>query len=103
MSASVIQYVFKPNPGTDLQALLGLIKEAADLWKKHGADVSLWNVQVGEIGNMTFVARFESASKLGATLDAINGDAAFVAWRAKSLKAGMVSWVRSNQAYEIQI
>ncbi len=41
MSASVIQYVFKPNPGTDLQTLLGLIKEAADLWKKHGADVSL--------------------------------------------------------------
>ena len=41
MAASVIQYVFKPNPGIDLLALLGLVKEAADLWRKYGADVSL--------------------------------------------------------------
>ena len=103
MSAAVLHYVFKPNPGIDLQALMALIKEAADLWRKHGADVSLWNVQIGEIGNMRFVVRFESSSKLGATLDAVNGDPAFVAWRAKSIKAGMTTWVRSNQAYEIPI
>jgi hypothetical protein len=103
MSAAIIQYVFKPNPGIDLAALVALIKEAADLWRKHGADASLWNVQVGEIGNMTFVVRFESTAKLGATLDAINGDPDFAAWRAKSIKAGMVTWVRSNQAYEVPI
>ena len=103
MAASVIQYVFKPNPGIDLQALLGLVKEAADLWRKHGADVSLWTVQVGEIGNMTFVARFESSAKLGATLDGINGDPTFAAWRVKNLKAGLSTWVRSNQAYEVPI
>jgi len=103
MAAAILQYVFKPNPGTDLQALMALIKEAADLWRKHGADVSLWTVQVGEIGNMSFVVRFESSSKLGATLDAVNGDPAFVAWRGKSIKAGMTTWVRSNQAYEVPI
>jgi len=41
------------------------------MWRKHGADVSLWNVQVGEVGNMTFVVRCESASQLGTTLDAL--------------------------------
>jgi hypothetical protein len=103
MSAAVIQFVFKPNPGIELPALLALVKEAADLWRKHGADVSLWAVQVGEIGNMNFVARFESTAKLGSTLDAVNGDPEFFAWRAKNLKAGLSTWVRSNQAYEVPI
>ena len=86
-----------------MPALIAMIKEAAGLWREHGAEVSLWSVQVGEIGNMTFVARFESSAKLGATLDALNSDAAFAAWRAKNIKAGLASWVRSNQAYEIPI
>jgi hypothetical protein len=103
MSATVVQYVFKPNPGTNMQDLVGMIKEAAEMWRKHGADVSLWSVQVGEIGNMTFFVRCESAAKLGATLDALNADAAFVAWRARNVQAGLASWVRSNQAYEIPI
>lgn len=103
MSAAVVQYVFKPNPGVDLQALIGLIKEAAELWRKHGADVSLWSVQVGEIGNMTFVVRAESAAKMGSIVDAINEDQNFVAWRARNMKAGLATWVRSNQAYEIPI
>ncbi|WP_219209140.1 hypothetical protein [Variovorax boronicumulans] len=103
MSATVVQYVFKPNPGASIQDLLVLIKEAAEMWRKHGADVSLWNVQVGEVGNMSFVVRCESASQLGTTLDALNGDPNFVAWRARNLQAGLATWVRSNQAYEIAI
>jgi hypothetical protein len=62
MTAAVIQYVFRPNPGADMPALMELIKEGATLWKKHGADVSLWATQVGEIGNLRFVARFESSA-----------------------------------------
>jgi hypothetical protein len=103
MSAAVVQYVFKPNPGTKMQDLLGIIKEAAEMWRKHGADVSLWSVQVGEVGNMTFVARSESTAKLGATLDALNNDPNFATWRAKNVEAGLATWVRSNQAYEIPI
>ena len=84
--------------------LVGLIKEAASMWRGHGAqDVSLWGVQVGEIGNLSFVVRCESTAKLGATMDGINGDPAFAAWRAKNLKSGLATWVRSNQAYEIPI
>ncbi len=103
MSAAVLQYVFKPNPGTNMTDLLGIVKEAAELWRKHGADVSLWGVQVGEVGNLTFVVRSESTAKLGSTLDALNDDAAFVTWRAKNVQAGLATWVRSNQAYEIPI
>jgi hypothetical protein len=103
MPAAAIQYVFRPNPGCDLPTLLELIKEGATMWRKHGADVSLWSVQVGEVGNMSFAARFESSAKLGATLEALNNDPAFAVWRAKNLKAGLVTWVRSNQAYEISI
>jgi len=103
MPAAVVQFVFKPNPGCDMPALLGLVKEGADLWRKTGADVSLWGVQIGEAGNLSFVARFESAAKLGAALEALNSDAAFGAWRVKNVKAGLASWVRSNQAYEIPI
>jgi hypothetical protein len=103
MPAAVIQFVFKPNPGAELPALMELVKEAAGMWKKHGAEVSLWAVQVGEIGNLSFVARFESSAKLGATIEALNNDQAFAAWRARNLKAGLATWVRSNQAYEIPL
>jgi hypothetical protein len=103
MPAAILQYVFKPNPGCDLPQLVGLIKEAATLWRTHGADVRLWSVQVGEVGNLAFTAAFESTAKLGVTLDALNNDPAFAAWRAKNLKAGLATWVRSNQAYEIPI
>lgn len=103
MAASIIQYVFKPNPGCDMPQLIGMIKEAAAVWRRHGADVRLWSVQVGEIGNLAFVAGFESSAKLGATLDGLNGDPEFAAWRIKNVKAGLATWVRSNQAFEITI
>jgi len=103
MPAAVVQFVFKPSPGCDMAALMGSVKESAAMWKKQGADVSLWAVQIGEIGNLSFVARFESSAKLGAALEALNNDPAFAAWRAQSVKGGLASWVRSNQAYEIPI
>ena len=86
-----------------MAVLIGLIKESAEIWTKHGAQVSLWSVQVGEVGNMVFACRFDSSAKLGATLDAVNADPVFAAWRMKNIKAGLASWVRSNQAYEITL
>jgi hypothetical protein len=103
MPAAIVQYVFKPTPGCDLSQLMGLVKEAATMWRTHGAEVKLWSVQVGEVGNLAFTAAFESSAKLGATLDGLNNDPAFAAWRAKNVKAGLATWVRSNQAYEIPI
>lgn len=101
--SSIIEYVYQANPGADMAALMALTKEATGLWKKHGAQVSLWAVQVGDIGNLTFRAQFDSSAKLGATLDALNSDAAFNAWRAKSNQSGLARWVRSNQSYEIPL
>lgn len=103
MSSVVIEYVYQANPGVDMSGLMALTKEASDLWKKHGAKVSLWAVQVGDIGNLTFRVQFDSSAKLGATLDALNSDAAFHAWRAKSNQSGLARWVRSNQSYEIPL
>ena len=103
MLAAMVQYVFKPNPGCDMLALLEMVKESARLWKKHGAEVSLWSVQVGEIGNFAFAARCESTAKLGATLEALNNDPAMATFRVKNMKANLATWVRSNQAYEVPI
>ena len=103
MPAAIVQYVFKPNPGCDVGQLMGLVKEAATMWRTHGAEVRLWSVQVGEVGNLAFTAGFESSAQLGATLEKLNNDPEFGAWRVKNLKAGLATWVRSNQAYEIPI
>ncbi len=103
MSQMIVQYVFTPTQGADMPTLMGLIKESAELWRKHGANVGLWAVQVGEVGNLAFMLRFDSAAKLGAAMDGINSDPAFAAWRVKNIKAGLATWVRSNQAYEIPL
>lgn len=104
MAAAALQFVFRPNPGADLGGLLSLTKEVAGMWKEHGAqDVSLWGIQVGEAGNMALVLRFESAAKLGEVLEGMNSDEKFAAWRARALKAGLHTWVRSNQLYEIAL
>jgi len=103
MSAASLQFMFRPNPGANLSTILEFAKEAADLWRKHGAEVSLWSVQIGEIGNMVFAVRADSTAKLGATIDAVNADPAFMQWRAKVLNAGLTTWVRSNQAFEVPI
>ena len=58
MARTVSQIVFRPNPGADMMKLMDLVKESAAIWKKHGADVSLWSVSAGEIGNMVFTAVF---------------------------------------------
>lgn len=104
MPAAIAQFVFRPNPGADLSEVVGLAKDAAKIWREHGAqDVNLWAVQLGEVGNLAFVVRCDSAAKLGAAIEGVNSDPAFAAWRAKSLKSGMSTWVRSNQLYEIPI
>ncbi len=104
MPATVAQFVFRPNPGADLAELVGLAKESAALWREHGAqDVSLWTVQFGEVGNMVFAVRCDSAAQLGSTIEKLNADPRFVAWRARNVKSGLASWVRSNQAYQIPL
>ncbi|MBL8287781.1 MAG: hypothetical protein JNL85_07345 [Rubrivivax sp.] len=103
MPATMIQNFFRPNPGVDSGAVLELTKVAARLWTRHGAQVSLWGVQVGENGTWVWTARFDSATKMGATLDALNNDPEFLAFRRDLLKAGLSTWVRGNQMFEIPL
>ena len=65
MPAVVVQYVSKPKPGSSLETIMQLSKEAAALWRKHGAEVSYWSVVGGEIGNLAFVVRFDSFEAYG--------------------------------------
>ena len=46
-----VQYVVRPNPGTDPAKITELAKEGAALWRKHGGKVTYWAVAVGEVGN----------------------------------------------------
>ena len=103
MPAAMIQFVFRPNPGSNLGTVVEYAKEAAGLWRKHGAEVSLWTVQVGEIGNMAFIVRADSTARMGAIVDAVNADPSFMQGRAQVLASGLSSWVRSNQAFEVPI
>ncbi len=83
-----VQYVVRPNPGTDPAKITELAKEGAALWRKHGGKVTYWAVAVGEVGNRVLSITFDKEVR---------------AWQAKRMKAGYTTWVRSNMATEIEI
>ena len=97
----VVQYVFKAVPGKSLSVLVESTKEAAALWKKHGASPRVWSVAVGEIGSLAFTAQFDSFAEYGKCFDALSADPAFQAWRAKNNESGAGEWVRSNLLREM--
>jgi hypothetical protein len=103
MAQVITQNVFKPNPGADMSTLMALIAESAAIWRKHGADVSIWTVSVGEIGNMVFAARYDSYEAYGKCTDAVVADPAYQAWSVKATASGVSSWVRSNLARQLDI
>jgi hypothetical protein len=99
----VVQYVVKPNPGSDLATILEVTHDSAVLWRKYGGEVSFWAVSVGEVGDFVFSVGFETLSAYGAAVDKLNADPAFQAWQVKRLKVGMTSWVRGNLMTEIKV
>jgi hypothetical protein len=101
--AVVAQYVFRPNPGSDMNAITANVKEAAALWRKYGAEVHLWAVSMGEIGNMAVTVRFDSYEAYAHCYDRLIADPAFTVWQQKNLASGLSSWVRSNLSREIPI
>lgn len=98
-----VQAVVKPRPGADLEQMMALMKESAELWRKHGAQVTCWAVNTGEIGNLVFSAMFETWDAYGKTSGAVAGDPAYMAWQAKRQKAGLTEWVRANVASQLPI
>ena len=55
MSQVISQTVFKPNPGADMSKLIALVAESAAIWRKHGAEVSVWTVKGVASGLSTWV------------------------------------------------
>ena len=103
MAQMISQVVFKPNPGADMAKLMGLVAESAAIWRKHGAEVNVWTVSAGEIGNMVFSTRYDSFEAYGKCLDAVYADPDFLAWQLKGTASGLSSWVRSNLARQLPI
>ena len=103
MTSVVLQIVSRPLPGADMSQVMANMKEAADLWRKSGAEIKVYTVSVGEVGNMVFAARWESYESYGKTLDKMVGEQSAQALMAKITASGTAEWVRSNLAREIPI
>ena len=103
MAAVALQIVSKPLPGADLSKVMANMKEAAELWRKSGAEVKVYTVSVGEIGNFVFAARWASYEDYGRSLDKMVGDQSVQALVAKINASGASEWVRSNLARELPI
>jgi len=98
------RYVFRPHPGADLDAVMKAMATGAALWCRHGAPKPrLWTVTAGELGNYVLVVQFENAAAYANVVDALSADPEFRRWQADNLKAGAITWVRSNLAREIEL
>ena len=103
MTQMISHTVFKPNPGADMGKLVAMVTEAAVIWRKHGADVSIWTVSAGEVGNMVFASRYESYEAYGKCVDAVYADPTYQEWSARAAASGYSSWVRANLARQLPI
>lgn len=103
MASLVLQIVTKPLPGTDMGKVMANMKDAAALWRSSGAEVKVYTVSVGEIGNMVFTARWDSYEAYGKSLDKMVGDQSVQALMAKITASGTAEWIRSNLARELPI
>jgi hypothetical protein len=96
------RYVFKPNPGADMAAVMDAMKQCAGLWKKHGApDPRLWVMAAGELGSYVLVVQFENATEYAKVTDPLSADPEFRRWQADCVRAGGFTWVRSNLLREL--
>ena len=103
MTQCVIQYVTRINPGSDIAAFKAHVQTSVNIWRKHGADPTVWAVSSGEIGNWVFSVAFESFGAYGKCMDALNSDPEFQKWQLESTKAGLATWVRSNLARKVDM
>ena len=99
----LVQYDFRPNPGTDFRGVVESARVAVGLWRKHGGTPQLWSVGLGESGNMSFTVPFASCEAYGQCVDALNADPSFREWQVKNNDSGFGQWVRSNLYHEISV
>ena len=86
-----------------MSKLMALVAESAAIWRKHGADITVWTVSSGEIGNMVFSARYDSYEAYGKCSDAVFSDPDYQAWVLKGTASGVSTWVRGNIARQVPI
>ncbi|MDE2606111.1 MAG: hypothetical protein KGL68_09360 [Burkholderiales bacterium] len=79
------------------------IQAAVVLWRKHGAQASVWTVTGGEVGNTVVSFMFPDFKAYGECMDRLTADPGFQAWRADNVTSGLSSWVRSNIAQELPV
>jgi hypothetical protein len=103
MASVALQIVSKPLPGSDAGTIMGNMKEAAALWRSAGAEVKVYTVSVGEIGNLVFTAHWGSYEAYGKSLDKMVGEQSVQALMAKINASGTAEWVRSNLVREMPI
>jgi hypothetical protein len=103
MASVALQIVSKPVPGADMGAIMSNMKEAAALWRSAGAEVKVYTVSVGEIGNLVFTAHWGSYEAYGKSLDKMVGEQSVQALMAKINASGTAEWVRSNLVREMPI
>lgn len=98
------RYVFRPNPGADLKAVMSAMQQGAALWRKHGAPgPRLWAITAGEQGNYVLSVQFDNAAAFAKVVDTLSADPEFQGWQAQNAKDGHISWVRSNHARELAL
>jgi hypothetical protein len=98
------RYVFRPNPGADMAAVMEAMQQGTALWRKHGAaSPRLWSITSGELGNYVLSVQFENAAEYAKVVDPLSADPEFRSWQARNVKAGHITWVRSNLARELAL
>lgn len=103
MTQCAIQYVTRINPGADIAAFKAQVQTSVNLWRKHGAEPTVWAVSAGEIGNWVFSVVFESFDAYGKCMDALGADPEFQKWQLESTKSGLSTWVRSNLTRKVDM
>jgi len=103
MASVLLQIVCKPLPFTEQGEVIESLKDAAELWRKAGAEVKVYSVAVGEIGKLLFTARWKSYTDYGETMDRLTSGESVQTLMGKILNSGKVEWVRGKLARELPI
>jgi hypothetical protein len=103
MASVLLQIVCKPLPHIDENKVVASLKEAAEHWRRAGAEVKIYSVSVGELGKLLFTARWNSYTAYGETMDKLTRTESVQNLMGKILKSGNVEWVRGNLARELPV
>ena len=103
MASVLLQIVCKPLPHIDESKVVASLKDAAEHWRKAGAEVKIYSVSVGELGKLLFTARWNSYTAYGETMDKLTRTESVQNLMGKILKSGNVEWVRGKLARELPV